>query len=50
MSLDYAIKKIIHYRIDSKHKDEAISLKTYFNEFREEMDNFKKLLNGNVQI
>ena len=48
MSLDYAIKKIIHYRIDSKHKDEAISLKTYFNEFKKEMDNFKKLLNGDV--
>lgn len=43
ISLEYAIKKIIQYRISQKYKDEAISLRTYFKEFKEELDSIKIL-------
>ena len=43
ISLEYAIKKIIQYRISQKYKDEAISLRTYFKEFKEELDSIKAL-------
>lgn len=42
MTLERAIKKIVQYRIDRNHKDEAISLKEYFKEVTKELDNFKK--------
>lgn len=44
LSLKTAIKKIIQYRINCKHKEEAIKLKTYFDEFKKELDSFKELL------
>lgn len=43
ISLEYAIKKIIQYRISQKYKDKAISLRTYFKEFKEELDSIKAL-------
>ena len=43
ISLDYAIKKIAHYRVSCKHKEEAIVLLTYFKEFKEELDSLKAL-------
>ena len=44
ISLEYAIKKIIHYRISKKYKDKAVTLLTYFKEFKTELENFKHLL------
>lgn len=44
ISIETAIRKIAHYRISCKHKDEAIKLKTYFSEFKQELDNLKNLL------
>lgn len=41
ISIDYAIKKIVQHRICCKHKDEAITLQTYFKEFKEELDLLK---------
>lgn len=43
ISLEYAIKKIIHYRISKKYKDQAITLLTYFKEFKTELENFKHI-------
>lgn len=43
ISLEYAIKKIAHYRVCCKHKEEAIGLLTYFKEFKEELDSLKNL-------
>ena len=43
ISLDYAIKKIAHYRVSQNHKEEAITLLTYFKEFKEELDSLKAL-------
>ncbi len=44
LTIESAIKKIAHYRIDCKHKEEAISIRTYFNEFKKELDSLKGLL------
>ena len=38
ITLEHAIKKIAHYRICCKHNEEAISLLTYFKEFKDELD------------
>lgn len=45
VSLDYAIKKIVFYRLNSKHKESAINLKKYYKEFKEELDALKTLCN-----
>lgn len=47
VSLEHAIKKIVQYRIDCKHREEAIRLKTYFDEYKKELDELKKLLCDN---
>lgn len=44
MSMFSAIKKIAHYRVDCKHREEAIRLKAYFEEYKKELDELKKLL------
>lgn len=44
LPLDSAIKKIAQYRISINHEDEAITLKDYIKEFKEEIDSLKKLL------
>lgn len=44
ISLDTAIRKIAHYRVNCKHKEEAIKLKVYFEEFKKELDDLKNLL------
>lgn len=43
ISLDHAVHRIVQYRISQKHKDEAITLLTYFKEFKEELDSLKAL-------
>lgn len=43
ISLEYAIKKIAHYRVCCKHNEETIRLLTYFKEFKEELDSLKNL-------
>lgn len=43
ISLEYAIRKIAQYRVTIKHEDEAISIQTYFNEFKDELDSIKNL-------
>lgn len=45
IGLEHAIKKIAHYRVCCKHKDEAVGLLTYFKEFKEELDSLKTLCN-----
>lgn len=44
IGLDYAINKIVHYRVSRKHKDEVITLITYFKEFREELSSIRNAL------
>lgn len=44
LSLENAIKRIAHYRISCNHREEAIKLKTYFVEYKKELDSLKKLL------
>ena len=46
MSLESAIKRIVHYRISCKHREEAIRIKTYFEEYKKELDDLKNLLCG----
>lgn len=43
LSLESAIKKIAQYRVDCKHKEEAIRIKTYFTEYKEELNKLKEL-------
>lgn len=43
IGLEYAIKKIAHYRVCCKHNEESIRLLTYFEEFKEELDLLKAL-------
>lgn len=43
ISLEYAIKKIAHYRVCCKHNEEAVRLLTYFKEFKEELNSLKTL-------
>lgn len=45
IGLEHAIKKIAHYRVCCRHKDEAVRLLTYFKEFKEELDSLKTLCN-----
>lgn len=44
MSLSSAIRKIAQYRVNCNHREEAISLKTYFKEYSKEVNELKKLL------
>lgn len=46
MSLESAIKRIAHYRISCKHREEAIRIKMYFEEYKKELDDLKNLLCG----
>ena len=43
INLDHAVHRIAQYRINQKHKNEAITLLTYFKEFKEELDSLKAL-------
>lgn len=43
ISLDTAIKKIAHFRVSCNHKDEAVKLTTYFEEFKAELESLKEL-------
>lgn len=44
ISLDYAIRSVVQYRLSNNHKNEAISLLNYFEEFNNELNNFKDIL------
>ena len=44
MTMTNAIKKIAHYRVNCNHREEAIRLKTYFDEYKKELDKLKKVL------
>lgn len=44
LSLSNAIKSIAQYRVSNNHKEEAISLLTYFKEFKKELDSLNKFL------
>lgn len=43
ITLNHAVHRIAQYRVNQKHKDEAITLLTYFKEFKEELDSLKAL-------
>lgn len=42
LSLSNAIKRIAQYRVACNHKEEAISLLTYFNEFKKELESLNQ--------
>ena len=44
ISLARAVNRIANVRVNQKHKDEAITLITYFKELKEEIDSLKKSL------
>lgn len=44
LSIESCIKRIAHYRINCNHKDEAINIKTYFDEYKKELNDLKNLL------
>lgn len=44
MTLASAIGKIAQYRVDCNHREEAIRVKTYFEEYKKELDALKELL------
>lgn len=44
VSMEKAIKMIAHYRVSCNHREEAIRIKTYFSEYKKELDELKKLL------
>lgn len=50
IGIEYAIKKIAHYRVCCKHKEEAIRLLTYFKEFKEELDSLKTLCDQQMLV
>lgn len=43
LTLEHAIKRIAHYRVCCRHKEEAIKLIVYFKELKEELDSLKNL-------
>ena len=45
ISLEAAIRKIIQYRICSKHKEDVINLQTYLSEFKQQLKDLKNLFN-----
>ena len=46
LTLETAIRKIAHYCVFCKHRDTAIKLKTFFQEYIEELNKLKKLCYG----
>lgn len=47
LQLESAIKRICHYRVACKHREEAIRLQQYFTEYKKELDELKTLLANN---
>lgn len=45
VTLEYAIQRVIRYRIYKKHKDQIITLQTYLDEYRQEVQNIKDYYN-----
>lgn len=46
LPMESAIKRIAHYRVNCNHREEAIRIKTYFEEYKKELDEIKNLLCG----
>ena len=44
LTLASALQKVINYRINNNHKEEAITLKTYLKEYKQEVQKIKNLL------
>lgn len=38
LTIDSAIKRIANYRISNKHQKDALDIKTYFEEFKQEIE------------
>ncbi len=45
LTLNSAIKKIVSFRIQNKHSDEAITMKQYLDEYKNETKKLEELLN-----
>ena len=43
VSLEYALKLVAQYRVNCNHKNEAISLMTYFTEYKNELNSLTNL-------
>ena len=39
LTLESAMKRIVNYRISSKHKEESLSMKDYLKEYKEILEN-----------
>ncbi len=46
VGLDYAIQKIAHFRVNNKHREEAISLVAYIEKFKKELELVKDICKG----
>lgn len=46
MTFEHCVQKIISYALHCKHQDAAIRLKTYLQDYKKELDEFKSLLRG----
>lgn len=44
LTIASALQKIINYRINNNHKEEAITLQTYLKEYKQEVQKIKNLL------
>lgn len=41
ITMDKAIRKIVAFRINCKHQEEALKLKEWYSEYKKELDSFK---------
>lgn len=50
ISLDSAIQRVIRYRVYNKHKDQALTIKQYLDEFKKELKKLKDYCNSYEEI
>jgi len=48
LTLESAIKRIIHYRCINKRKNDALNMNEYLKLYRQELQNLTKYLNGDI--
>lgn len=48
LTLESAIKRIVHYRCINKCKNDALNMNEYLKLYRQELQNLAKYLNGNI--
>lgn len=48
LTLESAIKRIVHYRCINKRKNDALNMNEYLKLYRQELQNLTKYLNGNI--